>query len=526
MADGNISPAAAARELIRRRRAREKLSEYSQAITIPGAPVSEDADEWLFKPIETSVALHQRVMMEWIQECVETDFGRLMIFAPPGSAKSSYAAVVAPTWAMGKFPGIRVLMTSYASTPIVRASKRARQICASDEYRNIWAVPTSIVKGSNAADEFELTNGSGLFAAGLLGGITSSRCDLGIIDDPVAGRLEAESENNRKTTVSAYRDDFLSRLKPKASIILIQTRWHQDDLAGSILPADYNGESGYIECRDGQTWRVLCIPAQADREDDPLGRKIGDYLWPEWFSPRHWNIFKAIARTWSSLFQQKPVPDKGIYCQREQFQRYSHTPPGLRFNMASDFATKQDAGDKTAHLVVGLDSQGELWIEDGFNERVTTDKGINAAMSLLQQYLPLFWLGEKGVIENSIGPEIRRTMRTKRAYAIRHLLSSAGDKLSKAQIFLGLLSSGCVHVKEGPFGDALIEQLVGFPGSTWDDLWDCCGMIGRAIDKLINGKDTEPTEDDDSVKPFTRDWLEHSERESERDEAERERNYR
>jgi len=520
------SPAAAARELLRRDRAFESLSEYSQAIEIPGAPISESPDEWLFKPIETSVAIHQRVMMEQIQECIEQDYGRLMIFAPPGSAKSSYAAVVAPTWAMGKFPGIRVLMTSYAGTPIIRASKRARQICSSAAYASIWEKHTTIVRGSNAADEWELTNGSGLFAAGLLGGITSSRCDLGIIDDPVAGRLEADSENDQKRTLNAYRDDFLSRLKPKASIILIQTRWNQKDLAGSILPETWNGESGYIECRDGQTWRVLCIPAQADRDDDPLGREVGDYLWPEWFSPRHWSIFKAIARTWSSLFQQKPVPDKGIYCQREQFHRYSKTPEGIRWTLISDFATKQDAGDKTAHLAIGLDHTGGIWVDGGFNERVTTDKGIAAGMSLLQQYEPMFWLGEKGPIENAIGPEVRNQMRKKRTYAIRKLLPSTGDKLQKCQGFLGHVEVLEVHVKEGTFGDEFIEQMCSFPGGTFDDMWDCAGMFGRAIDMLLEGKDPADKPKKDEIIPFTRRWVESMDNDDQADEAARARYYR
>ena len=97
-----ITPQQAAQELLRRRRARESLAAFSQAITIPGAPVSDDPAEWLFKPIETSVAKHHMLMLEEIQRCIEADGGRLMIFAPPGSAKSSYASVVTPPWAMAR----------------------------------------------------------------------------------------------------------------------------------------------------------------------------------------------------------------------------------------------------------------------------------------------------------------------------------------------------------------------------------------------------------------------------------------
>jgi len=524
MADGStITQAEAARELLRRRRARASLVGYSQAITIPGAPVSEDPDEWLFKPVETAVAKHHQVTMEAIDRCIHTDYGRLMIFEPPGSAKSTYASVVGTTYAMGKHPGLRCLMTSYAATPIIRHSKRARQIASSPEFSSIWGA--QVVGGSNAADEWELTNGSGMFAAGLMGGLTSSRCDLGIIDDPVAGREEAESETIRKKTRAAYDDDFLTRLKPKASIIIIQTRWAQEDLAGSILPEDYDGRSGPVACRDGQVWEVLNIPAQCEREDDPVGRQIGEYLWPEWFSERHWNMYKANARTWSSLYQQRPVPDEGIYFKRENLSRYNVTPEPVRWYMSSDFATKKDAGDYTGHLVVGIDDEGDIFIEDGFNEQVETDKGVGAGINLVKQYKPQIWLGESGPIESAIGPEVKRQMRKRQTYAARELLPSIADKVARVRGFAARVSAGTVHVKAGAFGDHLIEQLISFPAGRYDDLVDCCSLIGRALDMLMDAE----TPKRDRVKPvipFSREHIESTDRLRARDIQEQQRYYR
>jgi predicted phage terminase large subunit-like protein len=510
MADGNaISPAEAARELLRRRRARGSLVGYSHAITIPGAPVSEDPDEWLFKPIESSVAKHHQVTMEAIDRCIHTDYGRLMIFEPPGSAKSTYASVVGTTYAMGKHPGLRCLMTSYAATPIIRHSKRARQIANSPEFSGIWGC--TVVGGSNAADEWELTNGSGMFAAGLMGGLTSSRCDLGIIDDPVAGREEAESETIRKKTRAAYDDDFLTRLKPKASIIIIQTRWAQEDLAGSILPEDYDGRSGPVECRDGQVWEVLNIPAQCERADDPVGREIGEYLWPEWFSERHWQMYKRNARTWSSLYQQRPVPDEGIYMKRENFKRYSQTPDRLRYYETSDFATKKDSGDFTAHVMFGIDTESDIFIETGFNEQVETDKGVSAGIDLVKLYKPQIWIGESGPIESAIGPEVRRQMRKRKTFAARELMPSIADKVSRVRAFAARVSAGTVWVKEGEFGDMLIEQLIAFPAGRYDDLVDCCSLIGRALDLLMDAE-PPPAAREKPVIPFSREHIESTER--------------
>lgn len=514
MADGGgITRSSAAKEILRRRRARESLVNYSQAIEIPGAPVSDDPDEWLFKPIETAVARHHIVTMEAIERCIRADFGRLMIFEPPGSAKSTYASVVATTWAMGRFPGLRVLMTSYAGTPIVRHSKRARQICGSPLFRSIWPddAPASLVKGSNAADEWELTNGSGLFAAGLMGGITSSRCDLGIIDDPVAGREEAESETMRIKTKAAYEDDFLTRLKPRASIILIQTRWHQDDLAGSILPEDYDGRSGPVECRDGQTWEILNIPARCERGDDPCGREIGEYLWPEWFTEKHWAIYEASPRTWSALYQQRPVPESGGQFERQWFQWYDPDDLSEHLNVygASDYAVTEKRGDFTEHGVFGEDKDGHLWALDWWSGQEASEHTIHAFLDIVGRAKPRVWFGERGVIESAIGPARDRFMREDkqgRRVAIE-LLPSTQDKIAKAASFRARAQLGMVHVPRGcKWAEALVDQLCMFPAAKYDDKVDVCGLIGRGLDQM-RAAHVPAEESRKTLEPFTTAWL-------------------
>jgi len=161
--------------------------------------------------------------------------------------------------------------------------------------------------------------------AGLLAGITGNRADGIIIDDPVANREQADSPTIREKIYNEYIDTAMTRAKPNMWAIIIQTRWHEEDLAGAILPADYNGESGMLDCRDGQRWEVLCIPAEAEREDDPLGRKPGEFLWPEWFSREHWSTWRdnpRAARTWAALYQQRPAPFTGVHFNREMFRYY------------------------------------------------------------------------------------------------------------------------------------------------------------------------------------------------------------
>ena len=532
MADGGarITPQAAAREVLRRRRARESLVAYSQAITIPGAPMSEEPDEWLFKPVESMVARHHIVTMEAIQRCLDTPSGRLMIFEPPGSAKSTYASVVTPAWAMARTPGYRVILTSYAATPAERQSRRCRSIASDPAAQAIWPDRVMLQAGSTSVSEWELTNGSGLLAAGILGAVTSARADLLIIDDPVAGREEADSETMRRKTRQAYDDDLMTRLKPRASVIIIQTRWHMDDLAGGLLPEDYDGRSGPVECRDGQVWEVLNIPAKCERADDPVGRKIGEYLWPEWFDARHWANYESNARTWASLYQQRPSPDSGGQFEREWFHWYDEPPKNLRIYGASDLAVTKLALDThpdfSEHGVFGIDERGDIWVLDWWSGQEAPDVTIGAMLALVRQWKPIGWYDEAGVIRRAIEPLMNRMMREADTFVAVEYLTSAQDKVARVAGFRGRASARTVHLPRGrAWAARLLDQLLVFPMGRYDDAVDVCGNIGRALDAMANASKPAPAK----PKPpefGTGDWLERFDHADQQDAAQRARYYR
>lgn len=513
----DLSQQEAAAELIRRRRARRSLVDFAQAITIPGAPVSEDPDEWLFKPIETSVAPHHRLILEKTQECLETPHGRLMLLLPPGSAKSTYAGVVAPAWALGRWPGFKFIGLSYSDRPAHRLSRRCRAIIQSKEYRSIWEQPTGLT--TKAVEEWELTNDSSALWSGILGSVTSARADAALIDDPVAGRAEADSPAIMGTTWDAYNDDVLTRLKPGASVILIQTRWAPDDLAGRILPEDWNGESGRIMCRDGFEWEVLCIPAKATREDDPLGRQVGEYLWPEWFDRQHWANFESKPRTWASLFQQCPRPEEGNQFEESWFKWYDPEDiEGMTFRYygGSDFAVTQKSAsnepDWSELGVAGLNSDGDLYLMDWWFKQTTADVSVGKEIDMAKRWRTAEWWGEKGVIENAIGPLRRRIQRERAAkgekgvYYHRDLLSSQGDKVSKVAAFRGWVHAGCVYLPRGvPWAIRLVNLLVAFRGADGDqdDAVDVCGIIGRGLDQMRDPKPPPASDPNTGPAPIT-----------------------
>lgn len=482
------SQQAAAQELLRRRKARANLIDYARYIEVPGAPLTENEDEENFKPVETVLARHHGIILNATQRCIERHSGRTMLFLPPGSAKSTYATVVGPSWAMGRAPGFKVIGISYGSDLARKFGRRMRSIAKQHAFNALF--DTSLSAESSAADEWALGNGSEYMGGGILSGITGNRADFAPIDDPIKGRQEADSEVTRKRTVEAYQDDILTRLKPGGSVMITQTRWHMDDLAGSILPESYAGESGMIECRDGNTWEVICIPAQAERLDDPLEREIGEYIWPEWFPEDHWDTFKRIPRTWSALYQQRPAPDSGDYFKREWIHAVDHLPPRntMLIYGGSDYAVTANGGDYTVHVVVGLDPDGRMYLLDMWRGQASSDTWVEAFCDLVLKWKPIGWAEETGQIKSGVGPFLVRRMLDREAYVAREAFATRGDKAIRAQSIRGRMAlSGLFISKDAPFMSDLINEMMSFPVGVHDDQVDALGLVGQLIDRMSYG---------------------------------------
>ena len=221
-----------------------------------------------------------------------------------------------------------------------------------------------------AAGQWETTQGGEYFAVGVLGAVTGRRADIVIIDDPVKSRLEADSETVRDRVWEWWKADLLTRLKPGAKIVLVMTRWHEDDLGGRLLAEMDAG---------GRKWEVLRLPMEAEL-DDPLGRAPGEPLWPEWFTDDMRADAKRDQRTWSALYQQAPAPDTGIYFERSWLRPALSLPrhEDMRIYGASDYAVTADGGDWTVHVVVGMDPDDRLWLLDLWRGQTASDVWIDA----------------------------------------------------------------------------------------------------------------------------------------------------
>lgn len=420
---------------------------------------------------------------------------------PPGSAKSTYTSVVLPTHFMGRYPGSSVIVASYGSDLPRKFGRRARSIIRQPTYRRIFS--TGLSQESTAADEWALTNGSDWMAAGILTGITGNRVDLVIWDDLIKGREQAESLTIRDKTWDAYFDDLLSRKKPGAREIGITTRWHEDDPAGRILPLKYNGETGWVQGRDGNPWYVVCLPAECERADDPLGRQIGEFIWPEWFPPGHFTPFKRNVRTWTSLYQQRPAPETGDFFRAEWLRPYDKTPDleTLRVYMASDYATRTDRqGDYTVHLVVGVDPKDNIYLLDLWRKQASSDVWVESACDMVHAWKPMGWAEETGQIKGGVGPFLTKRLRERGLYVVRAPFPSRVDKGIRAQSIRGRMAMNGLYCPfDAPWFPDFKAELMTFPNGNNDDQVDALSLIGQVLDKMITGSAADTTKEKPKV---------------------------
>jgi hypothetical protein len=196
-----------------------------------------------------------------------------------------------------------------------------------------------------------------------------------------------------------YWGDLNPRVKPDASWILIQTRWHEDDLARRILEASQNG---------GDHWDVVSLPAEAE-DNDPLGRQPGEFLWEdsEYGYDRFLRQQKAnqLPRNWTALYQQKPTPDTGDYFKVDRLRPYDKALDRDTLNIygASDYAVTEDDGDYTVHLIVGVDAEDKIYLLDLWRAQAAPDKWVDAFCDLVRQWKPIGWAEEAGQIKAGVG---------------------------------------------------------------------------------------------------------------------------
>jgi hypothetical protein len=393
---------------------------------------------------------------------------------PPGAAKSFYGSIAFPAWYLGRNPGRCVIAASHTLELAERFGRRVRNIVGGIEHSRAFP-ECGLSAESTAAARWDTDKGGEYFAAGVGGSVTGRRADLAIIDDPVKSREDADSETIREKQWAWWRDDMTTRLKPGAAVVLIMTRWHEDDLAGRMI-ADLQASS--------QRVRILSLPMEA-RENDELGRQIGEPLWPEWFTPQMLETAKREPRTWSALYQQEPRPIGGGEFKAEWLEYWTRPPATSNKVILVDPSSgkSRTRGDYTSMWVVGCGPDGNDYVLDGLRDRLNLTERTDALFSLVRRHKPSAvgyeQYGLQADIEHIKIEQERQQYRfriielgggIKKEDRIRRLIPSYQQgKTWMPRSMVRALSSGMQY----DVMDDFRNELLSFPVGAHDDAIDC-----------------------------------------------------
>lgn len=408
---------------------------------------------------------------------------KVIILEPPGSAKSTYTSVLWPPWHLANKPQDLFLSCSYSYSLIEGFGRQCRDIIAAESK----ALGYGLSKTAAAAGDWRINvsgrNAGGYFCGGVGSGITGRRASVGCIDDYCGTQEDADSKLHRDNVWRWYWSDFVPRLLPNAPQLIMANRRHEDDLVGRILELE------------AAKWLVIKLPMLAE-ENDPLGRNVGERLWPEWFTEEMVQQARLMPRVWSCLYQQRPSPEEGNFFKRDWFTPYTPTDllavekAGLRYYVGADYAVgKKEENDRTCFLPVGVDSSNRIWVlPDWFWTRANSFEAVEATIEMAKRRKPIAWFLGREVITKAIGPFLQKRMQETGTYVALDELSEAHDKQVKAQAIRGRAAQrGQIMVPAyAPGWDEAEAELLMFPGGQHDDFVDALAKVGQGLAKMTS----------------------------------------
>ena len=475
----------------------------AEALPIPNAPVQEEVDEQesledkakaelalrfltrkrllpfveRFNPDYSAGWVHKdicRRLEKFSQDVVDQKSPRLMLFMPPRHGKSTLASVAFPAWHLGRNPQHEFISCSYSGSLAMGFSRKVRQLLREPTYKT--AFQTRLDPDSQSAEAWLTSSGGGYVAAGVGGGITGKGAHILLIDDPVKNREDAESQNNRDGSWDWYTSTAYTRLAPGGGVLVILTRWHDDDLAGRLLKASGEG---------GDDWEVIRYPAIA--EEDEEFRDAGEALHPERYGvDALTRIQKAVGpRDWSALYQQNPVADDGDYFTRDMIRYFDPEEidlDAMRYYAAWDLAIgKRDRNDYSVGMVIGVNEYDQLFVMDVVRGRFDGFELVEQILDLYETWRPSIIGIEKGHIEMALGPFLEKRVRERGLYEayFKDLKTGRRDKEARARAIQGRMQQGMVYLpRDELFTGPLVAELLRFPNGVHDDQVDALAWLG------------------------------------------------
>lgn len=417
------------------------------------------------QPLGLTPAPHHRLLIDELEQIARGENDRLLVTMPPGSAKSTYSSILFPAWLLAQGSGISIIGASHTADLAESFSRRVMGTVR----ENAETLGVSLIKESVA--NWETSNGCHYKSAGVNGPITGRRADFAIIDDPVKSREDADSERFRDRAWGWFSADLRTRLKPNGRIVVIMTRWHEDDLGGRLL------------LQQGHLWRQLKLPAIAG-EDDPLQRAPGEWLWD---SDDHYGygaelrkvhdeyVANGAMRDWGALFQQDPRPSDGGVFKTHLISTLEAAPAGGNVVRAWDLAATEQFGTRDPDWTVGVKmmrtQDGGFVVLDVIRFRGGPDDVERAIVNTAAQDGRHCRIGIAQDPGQAGKQQILYLTRKLSGYRVESS-PETGDKSTRAAPVASQVNVGNVSMVKAKWNAAFIDELGSFPSGSKDDQVD------------------------------------------------------
>jgi predicted phage terminase large subunit-like protein len=454
---------------------RKRLQAHSESLSAEGIAESLSSAPAL------AVAYSKRVGQQWhawpylgliwdavIEAINDPDGGRLIVNVPPRHGKSHMLSWWVPTWLIGVCPQLRVILASYQDTFAASWGRKVR-----DTIRAIPELEARVRDDVSATAAWETEQGGGMVCSGPGGAITGKGANCILIDDILKNEEEARSPVIRKKAQDWFSSTLLTRTEPGASIIILQTRWHQDDLCGHLLR------------EQPDKWKHLRLPAIADSIDDPLHRMIGQSLCPDRYDEKAlMQKRKEVGeRTWAGLYQQLPSPAEGNILQRQWIKYYDIAPAQFDEQIQSWDLTFKELGSS---FVVG-----QLWGRRGADfflvDQLRGRWGFSETCKQIIEFSRKHPRARVKLIEDKAnGPAVLDALKSRIPGLIA--VKPDGGKEARCSAVSPLFESGNVFIPStasSPWVAELVEEWVSFPSSANDDQVDA---MSQALTRLSKKK--------------------------------------
>ena len=526
------------REIARRVLARRSLIAFTQRF-LP-----------LYQPGWVHIDIARR--LEQFMRDVENKLSpRLMLLVPPRHGKSELGSVRWPAWCLGHHPEWEFINCGYNLDLPMKFSRKVREMVRDPSFTSLFE-GCDIDKESQSAEAWNTTAGGGYTAAGVGGGITGKGAHILGVDDPIKNQQEADSITTRDTLWDWYWSTAYSRLAPGGGVLLIQTCWSDDDLAGRLQQRMFDAAENPEENEDIDRFQIIRYPAEAeeweyhnkttdliDRFGAPLDpghvelrtkqrelgtsvpdiidetytllRMPGEALHPERFTEQMIRRLKANQppRVWSALYQQNPVPDEGIYFKEEYF-KFEPTPPahyGRKVFQAWDFAIgEKQQNDFTVGVTIIQDERDYLHVVELVRFKGDSFTIVEEILDASQRWgseptAPLTLGFEDGQIWKAIKPLLSKRMSERLLYPSYEVLKPLSDKMARARPLQGRMQQHRVYFPtDAAWVPVVKKELLRFPAGAHDDIvdalaWAVTLAVGSSPPKVREAKKLDSWKD-------------------------------